>query len=413
METSQLLIDEVVSAAGKKAAYAIERHIPQVLRDIRSQQQMALFDNGNADKVEMTLKMTIEHPVPHKATVEVSSVSWVRSFRRKYEGFLPEEIDIKSPMLPLEMPTAEAEKTPGYETPEEENLVKAAHELKKDVYRPARPSAGAHWRRIVERWAVGEDGWKSSLCEDEAQASEALCAASDMGHMVLWGVYGSLRGERCKDGEGWFGDAVICDLLKAGYRICNNEEGYEYKLDGTVDTDEIKPKYADYRAYLNGGGLPGEAYPETGDATDALLTMPRFREWHHRHNAEKMIKKGLKVCYVYFDMNEEQNCLYTHDGKEWGAVIFTTYDKALRVQEKLEKEGYFNPEIHPGNLEALLGQGFQIIGNEKKYPAGKKTHAIFSVDAKDSRTNIAQFTNTDDYLDAWHDAIENADILER
>lgn len=270
-------IDEVISVAGKKAAYAIGRNIPLVIGDIRRRRGL-FIDSKNEDRIEMTLKMIVEHPRDDKAVIEVASVVWAQSFRRKDDDFLPGEIDAASPMLPgmegaeqpeekLERALAESreENGPVYETLQERNLIQAAHQLGKDVFRASRPAAGQHWKRSVDRWACGEPGWQTSLCEDADQAEAALVAAENLGHIVLRGELGYFY---------WNGpssEQIMVDLLKAGFAVIRrmDDSVTEFVLTG----GDLEPKihrevpavFADQEKYLQGGGLEIYIYPEGGE----------------------------------------------------------------------------------------------------------------------------------------------------
>lgn len=273
-------VSRVCEMAAIKAKYAIERNIPRILEDIQRQQEF-FGDNGpGSDKIDVTLSLCVERPLPHYARLTVTGVAWATKVRRKDADFEAGEVDVDSPFLPgMEETMGDKPKKPVAKEEEvnirEKNLLAAAHDLGVKVYRTCRDWDNPNRARSVDQWTGKE--WRTVLCEDKTQAARALTAAEDMGLLVIE--------------HGLLTTKTVELLSKAGYDICH------FFSDGVKIADVSLPglykvvygslvpePYRDQAAYRAAGGLELMIYdPEPED--DA-------QEEEEAHGKDPMILEG-------------------------------------------------------------------------------------------------------------------------
>lgn len=261
-------VSRVCEMAAVKVKYAIERNIPRILEDIQRQQEF-FGDNERpgSDKIDVTLSLCVERPLPHYARLTVTGVSWATKVRRKDADFEAGEVDVDSPFLPgMEETMGDKPKKPVAKEKEEvnipeKNLLAAAHDLGVKVYRTCRDWDNPNRARSVDQWTGKE--WRTVLCEDETQANRALTAAEDMGLLVIE--------------QGLLTTKTVELLSKAGYDICH------FFSDGVKIADVSLPglykvvygslvpePYRDQAAYRAAGGLELMIYdPEQVDDAQA------------------------------------------------------------------------------------------------------------------------------------------------
>ena len=245
-------VSRVCEMAAIKAKYAIERNIPRILEDIQRQQEF-FGDNERpgSDKIDVTLSLCVERPLPHYARLTVTGVSWATKVRRKDADFETGEVDVDSPFLPgMEETLAGSPKKPVAKEEEvnirEKNLLAAAHDLGVKVYRTCRDWDNPNRARSVDQWTGKE--WRTVLCEDKTQAARALTAAEDMGLLVIE--------------HGLLTTKTVELLSKAGYDICHFfSDGVkiaDVSLPGlykVVSGSLVPEPYRDRAAYRAAGGL--------------------------------------------------------------------------------------------------------------------------------------------------------------
>jgi|BioPla2DNA2_1021312.scaffolds.fasta_scaffold46543_2 hypothetical protein len=236
-------VARVMEMATTKVAYAIERNIASILEDIQSQKKF-FGDDGRpgSDKIDVTVVMRVERPLPHCARLAVTSVSWATKVRRKDTDFEAGEVDIDALYLPGMDPIMSGQqKAPAAEYQvkniREANLLAAAKELGKKVYRACQDKANPNWERTVEEWTGSE--WRPALCESIEQAKRVLVAATDLGHIAI-NANGDLTWRSWQY------------LVGEGYDVC---------------VEEIHEAYSDPEAYRAAGGLEVKIYDDVQAAT--------------------------------------------------------------------------------------------------------------------------------------------------
>jgi hypothetical protein len=199
-DNNQDFVARVVQMAGRKVGYAVERNIPQVLEDIKRQRE--LFGDGEepgADRVDMTVKVSVFRPSENYARLEIDSVTWETKVRRKDNDFVAGEVDGNEPFLPgmdnamaddhepASPPPTAITATLTLQTDDgagqreknllaaakdigarerEKNLLAAAKDIGARVLRSCRDQNNPQQERIIEQWKDGQ--WQPTLCESAA-----------------------------------------------------------------------------------------------------------------------------------------------------------------------------------------------------------------------------------------------------
>lgn len=193
IEQSEFLA-KVVELAGVKVGYAVERNIPLVLDDIKRQRELfGDADEPGADRIEMTVKVSVIRPSEYYARLEIDSVTWETKVKRKDNDFEPGEVDSNEPFLPGmadgKKPKGDADDADDRPpvNPREKAILEVAAELGVHALRTCRQKNTPLDDRIIEKW----DGkaWQQTLCESVEARTAAGKAASDMGNLYIDGDY--------------------------------------------------------------------------------------------------------------------------------------------------------------------------------------------------------------------------------
>lgn len=199
-------IQEACDRAVKAVSYAVMRNIPELIDDLRRDQQLA---NETGDEIPcalpLQLKLDFYSPRDGMATIRVTDVAWVRRRRHHDTDFPEEEIDFEQPTLPGFDPDADssapAGPAPSGPVPscEQEgdahfgpdyadvaslhNLVTVARALGKDIFMPCDwkdlPNAEKH----ILRYSAKTGDWKPFLVP-EGKMGEVIDQAVDNEHIV-------------------------------------------------------------------------------------------------------------------------------------------------------------------------------------------------------------------------------------
>lgn len=458
-------VSRVCEMAAVKVKYAIERNIPRILEDIQRQQEF-FGDNERpgSDKIDVTLSLCVERPLPHYARLTVTGVSWATKVRRKDADFEAGEVDIDAPYLPG-METTMGGKAPSQDTPAlaeieniaEKNLLTAAHDLKKKVYRTCRDWDNPNRARSVDQWTGKE--WRTVLCEDKTQAARALTAAEDMGLLVI--------------AHGLLTTKTVELLSKAGYDICH------FFSDGVKIADVSLPglykvvygslvpePYRDQAAYRAAGGLELMIYepePEDNDHSadaeqaddaqgddaeqaddalqDALLDEYLARGYHCNEpcddaelgadaqgddaeledagqaskpliaierNARRLHDKGFNVAY----MDRDEKTIHWRDwdpkfNYQWKKTDFSTKKEAKEFLRELRDNNFIDPEY------PALAADFTIIrGPVRRVSVNKAPYAIRKMSANGGWTIHSKYDTAGQALAAYRELLKDPMVLE-
>lgn len=280
-DNNQDFVARVVQMAGRKVGYAVERNIPQVLEDIKRQRE--LFGDGEepgADRVDMTVKVSVFRPSENYARLEIDSVTWETKVRRKDNDFAAGEVDGNEPFLPGMDNTMAGDHEPASPPPpaitatltlqtddgagqREKNLLDAAEDIGARVLRSCRDQNNPQQERIIEQWKDGQ--WQPTLCESAAACKDAAAAATSMGHLYIDGddldkeSIHNLLSAGIDVGACYADGTVICDL--------DDKRSSEIKYNVNASHENKPPRFCTAAVYRRLGGVEYNIYRDLSKMT--------------------------------------------------------------------------------------------------------------------------------------------------
>lgn len=189
-------IQEACDRAVKAVSYAVMRNIPELIDDLRRDQQLA---NETGEEVPtslpLQLKLDFWSPRDGMATIRVTDVAWVQRRRHRDTDFPEEEIDFEQPNLPgfdtdEDGPATTCDQDgrlhfgPDYaDVASLHNLITAAKCLNKDIFMPCDwqdlPNAEQH----ILRYSARTGAWGAFLVPP-GKMGETIDQAVDQKHIV-------------------------------------------------------------------------------------------------------------------------------------------------------------------------------------------------------------------------------------